>query len=145
VKEECEGILKKEAYKFPTPDRTTMSFSENNQFRLLDLLSVNNKSSLQKKAIQCIGVLSTVLTERPLRDLCQQVLNQLRTLEKRTEEGQQPGQPQVSAATTAQEKQICIQCIATISRNIGFGVAYLQEIVPIFLRICKEATCEGRN
>ena len=88
---------------------------------LLNLLSSAYRPSVRKRAIACIGVLSAVMSDRQLHGLIRVLLQNVRN------------------ANTKSNKQMYIQCVGTVGRNVGFRIgSHLSEIAPLFLSICGE-------
>mmetsp|Transcript_3606 Transcript_3606/g.5600 ORF Transcript_3606/g.5600 Transcript_3606/m.5600 type:complete len:1280 (-) Transcript_3606:211-4050(-) len=124
VKEECVDVFNDFLKRFGDNRVMQWSDQENMATSLLNLLKPKqHKTSLRKKVISCIGALSTVLADRQLDSLMRTLLSDVR------------------AATTKAEKQKYIQCISTVSRNVGFRIGqHLKEIAPLFLQITNQAT-----
>jgi len=124
VKEECTDVFHDFLKRFG--DNRVMQWSDQESMAtsLLNLLKPKQcKSSLRKKVIACIGALSSVLADRQLDSLMRTLLSDVRS------------------ASTKDEKQKYIQCISTVSRNVGFRIgAHLKEIAPLFLQIVNQAT-----
>jgi len=126
VKEECTDVFHDFLKRFGDNRVMQWSDQENMATSLLNLLkSKQYKSSLRKKVIACIGALSAVLADRQLDSLMRTLLSDVR-----------------SASTKSQsEKQKYIQCISTVSRNVGFRIGqHLRDIAPLFLQIVNQAT-----
>merc|ERR1719265_1251968 len=124
VKEECTDVFHDFLKRFGDNRVMQWSDQENMATSLLNLLKPKQyKSSLRKKVIACIGALSSVLADRQLDSLMRTLLADVRS------------------ASTKAEKQKCIQCISTVSRNVGFRIgAHLKDIAPLFLQITTQAT-----
>mmetsp|Transcript_77181 Transcript_77181/g.213364 ORF Transcript_77181/g.213364 Transcript_77181/m.213364 type:complete len:1277 (-) Transcript_77181:133-3963(-) len=124
VKEECTDVFHDFLKRFGDNRVMQWSDQETMQTSLLNLLKPKqHKSSLRKKVIACIGALSSVLADRQLDTLMKMLLGDVR------------------AASTKAEKQKYIQCISTVSRNVGFRIGqHLREIAPLFLQIVNQAT-----
>lgn len=124
VKEECTDVFHDFLKRFGDNRVMQWSDQENMATSLLNLLKPKQyKSSLRKKVIACIGALSSVLADRQLDSLMRTLLNDVRS------------------ASTKAEKQKYIQCISTVSRNVGFRIGqHLREIAPLFLQIVNQAT-----
>lgn len=124
VKEECTDVFHDFLKRFGDNRVMQWSDQENMATSLLNLLKPKqHKSSLRKKVIACIGALSSVLADKQLDALMRTLLGDVR------------------AATTKAEKQKYIQCISTVSRNVGFRVGqHLKDIAPLFLQIVSQAT-----
>lgn len=124
VKEECTDVFHDFLKRFG--DNRVMQWSDQESMAtsLLNLLKPKqSKSSLRKKVIACIGALSLVLADRQLDSLMRTLLADVR------------------AATTKAEKQKYIQCVSTVSRNVGFRIGqHLRDIAPLFLSIVYQAT-----
>eukprot|EP00929_Paragymnodinium_shiwhaense_P075115 TRINITY_DN3840_c0_g2_i1.p1 TRINITY_DN3840_c0_g2~~TRINITY_DN3840_c0_g2_i1.p1 ORF type:complete len:1278 (-),score=399.72 TRINITY_DN3840_c0_g2_i1:105-3938(-) len=124
VKEECTDVFHDFLKRFG--DNRVMQWSDQESMAtsLLNLLKPKQyKSSLRKKVIACIGALASVLADRQLDSLMRTLLSDVR-----------------SAGTKA-EKQKYIQCISTVSRNVGFRIGgHLREIAPLLLQIVNQAT-----
>lgn len=124
VKEECTDVFHDFLKRFG--DNRVMQWSDQETMAnsLLNLLkSKQYKSSLRKKVIACIGALSSVLADRQLDSLMRTLLADVRQ------------------ASTKAEKQKYIQCISTVSRNVGFRIGqHLRDIAPLFLQIVNQAT-----
>lgn len=124
VKEECTEVFHDFLKRFG--DNRVMQWSDQESMAtsLLNLLKPKQyKSSLRKKVIACIGALSSVLADRQLDSLMRTLLADVR------------------AASTKSEKQKYIQCISTVSRNVGFRIGqHLKDIAPLFLQIVNQAT-----
>jgi len=92
---------------------------------LLGLLNQQYKSSLRKKASACIGVLSSVSSDKQLDHICRVLFQEVRN------------------AKTKQERQTYIQCIGTVSRNVGGRIGpYLENLPAFLIEICKSATSD---
>lgn len=126
VKEECTDVFHDFLKRFGDNRVMQWSDQENMATSLLNLLKPKQyKSSLRKKVIACIGALSAVLADRQLDALMRTLLADVR------------------AASSKPEKQKYIQCISTVSRNVGFRIGqHLREIAPLFLQIVNQATEE---
>eukprot|EP00930_Biecheleria_cincta_P085975 TRINITY_DN75343_c0_g1_i1.p1 TRINITY_DN75343_c0_g1~~TRINITY_DN75343_c0_g1_i1.p1 ORF type:complete len:1277 (-),score=337.39 TRINITY_DN75343_c0_g1_i1:197-4027(-) len=126
VKEECTDVFHDFLKRFGDNRVMQWSDQDNMATSLLNLLKPKqHKSSLRKKVISCIGALSSVLADRQLDNLMRTLLADVR------------------AATAKAEKQKYIQCISTVSRNVGFRIGqHLKEIAPLFLQIVNQATQE---
>mmetsp|Transcript_8430 Transcript_8430/g.22915 ORF Transcript_8430/g.22915 Transcript_8430/m.22915 type:complete len:1277 (-) Transcript_8430:93-3923(-) len=124
VKEECTDVFHDFLKRFGDNRVMQWSDQENMQTSLLNLLKPKQyKSSLRKKVIACIGALSSVLADRQLDSLMKMLLSDVRS------------------ASTKSEKQKYIQCISTVSRNVGFRIGqHLRDIAPLFLQIVNQAT-----
>jgi len=124
VKEECTDVFHDFLKRFGDNRVMQWSDQENMQTSLLNLLKPKqHKSSLRKKVIACIGALSSVLADRQLDSLMKMLLSDVRS------------------ASMKAEKQKYIQCISTVSRNVGFRIGqHLREIAPLFLQIVNQAT-----
>mmetsp|Transcript_22006 Transcript_22006/g.62883 ORF Transcript_22006/g.62883 Transcript_22006/m.62883 type:complete len:1274 (-) Transcript_22006:103-3924(-) len=124
VKEECTDVFHDFLKRFGDNRVVQWSDQENMATSLLNLLKPKQyKSSLRKKVIACIGALSAVLADRQLDALMRTLLSDVRS------------------ASTKAEKQKYIQCIGTVSRNVGFRIGqHLREIAPLFLQIVNQAT-----
>jgi cullin-associated NEDD8-dissociated protein 1 len=124
VKEECTDVFHDFLKRFGDNRVMQWSDQENMATSLLNLLKPKQyKSSLRKKVIACIGALSSVLADRQLDSLMRTLLSDVRS------------------ASTKAEKQKCIQCISTVSRNVGFRIGqHLRDIAPLFLQIVNQAT-----
>mmetsp|Transcript_74560 Transcript_74560/g.230433 ORF Transcript_74560/g.230433 Transcript_74560/m.230433 type:complete len:1277 (+) Transcript_74560:76-3906(+) len=126
VKEECTDVFHDFLKRFGDNRVMQWSDQESMQTSLLNLLKPKQyKSSLRKKVIACIGALSSVLADRQLDSLMKMLLSDVRS------------------ASTKAEKQKYIQCISTVSRNVGFRIGqHLRDIAPLFLQIVNQATEE---
>ncbi|CAE7627941.1 CAND1 [Symbiodinium pilosum] len=126
VKEECTDVFHDFLKRFGDNRIMQWSDQDNMATSLLNLLKPKqHKTSLRKKVIACIGALSAVLADRQLDTLMRTLLADVR-----------------SAGTKA-EKQKYIQCISTVSRNVGFRIGqHLKEIAPLFFQIVTQATQE---
>eukprot|EP00440_Ansanella_granifera_P031831 gb/GFBE01034542.1/.p1 GENE.gb/GFBE01034542.1/~~gb/GFBE01034542.1/.p1 ORF type:complete len:1280 (+),score=324.01 gb/GFBE01034542.1/:1-3840(+) len=126
VKEECTDVFHDFLKRFGDNRVMQWSDQDNMATSLLNLLKPKqHKSSLRKKVISCIGALSAVLADRQLDTLMRTLLSDVRS------------------ASTKAEKQKYIQCISTVSRNVGFRIGqHLKEIAPLFLQIVNQATQE---
>merc|ERR1719487_426152 len=124
VKEECTDVLHDFLKRFGDNRVMQWSDQENLANSLLNLLKPRTyKPSLRKKVVACIGALSSVLADRQLDTLMRTLLSDVRS------------------ASTKAEKQKCIQCISTVSRNVGFRIGtHLKYIAPLFLQIVNQAT-----
>eukprot|EP00441_Pelagodinium_beii_P034026 CAMPEP_0197642028 /NCGR_PEP_ID=MMETSP1338-20131121/15800_1 /TAXON_ID=43686 ORGANISM="Pelagodinium beii, Strain RCC1491" /NCGR_SAMPLE_ID=MMETSP1338 /ASSEMBLY_ACC=CAM_ASM_000754 /LENGTH=1271 /DNA_ID=CAMNT_0043215093 /DNA_START=14 /DNA_END=3826 /DNA_ORIENTATION=+ len=126
VKEECTDVFHDFLKRFG--DNRVMQWSDQDNMAqsLLNLLKPKqSKTSLRKKVIACIGALSSVLADRQLDTLMRTLLSDVRS------------------ASAKAEKQKYIQCISTVSRNVGFRIGqHLKEIAPLFLQIVVQATQE---
>mmetsp|Transcript_95411 Transcript_95411/g.199626 ORF Transcript_95411/g.199626 Transcript_95411/m.199626 type:complete len:1263 (-) Transcript_95411:119-3907(-) len=124
VKEECTDVFHDFLKRFGDNRVVQWSDQENMANSLLNLLKPKQfKTSLKKKVIACIGALSAVLADRQLDNLMRTLLADVRS------------------AQTKAEKQKYIQCIGTVSRNVGFRIGqHLREIAPLFLEIVNQAT-----
>jgi len=124
VKEECTDVFHDFLKRFGDNRVMQWSDQENMATSLLNLLKPKQyKSSLRKKVIACIGALSSVLADRQLDSLMRTLLSDVRS------------------ATLKAEKQKYIQCISTVSRNVGFRIGqHLRDIAPLFLQIVNQAT-----
>jgi len=124
VKEECTDVFHDFLKRFGDNRVMQWSDQENMATSLLNLLKPKQyKSSLRKKVIACIGALSSVLADRQLDSLMRTLLSDVRS------------------ASTKTEKQKYIQCISTVSRNVGFRIGqHLRDIAPLFLQIVNQAT-----
>mmetsp|Transcript_75753 Transcript_75753/g.190487 ORF Transcript_75753/g.190487 Transcript_75753/m.190487 type:complete len:1276 (-) Transcript_75753:95-3922(-) len=124
VKEECTDVFHDFLKRFGDNRVMQWSDQENMATSLLNLLKPKQyKSSLRKKVIACIGALSVVLADRQLDSLMRTLLSDVRS------------------ASSKAEKQKYIQCIGTVSRNVGFRIGqHLREIAPLFLQIVNQAT-----
>jgi cullin-associated NEDD8-dissociated protein 1 len=124
VKEECTDVFHDFLKHFGDNRVMQWSDQENMANSLLNLLKPKqHKSSLRKKVVACIGVLSSVLADRQLDSLMRTLLSDVRS------------------ASTKVEKQKYIQCISTVSRNVGFRIGtHLKDIAPLFLQIVNQAT-----
>jgi len=124
IKEECTDVFHDFLKRFGDNRVMQWSDQENMATSLLNLLKPKQyKSSLKKKVIACIGALSSVLADRQLDSLMRTLLADVRS------------------ASTKAEKQKCIQCISTVSRNVGFRIgSHLKDIAPLFLQIVNSAT-----
>jgi len=124
VKEECTDVFHDFLKRFG--DNRVMQWSDQESMAtsLLNLLKPKQyKSSLRKKVIACIGALSSVLADRQLDSLMKTLLSDVRS------------------ASTKAERQKYIQCISTVSRNVGFRIGqHLRDIAPLFLQIVNQAT-----
>jgi len=126
VKEECTDVFHDFLKRFGDNRIMQWSDQDNMATSLLNLLKPKqHKTSLRKKVIACIGALSAVLADRQLDTLMRTLLGDVR-----------------SAGSKA-DKQKYIQCISTVSRNVGFRIGqHLKEIAPLFLQIVGQATQE---
>lgn len=124
VKEMCTDVFHDFLKRFGDNRVMQWSDQENMTNSLLNLLKPKQtKSSLRKKVIVCIGALSAVLADRQLDALMRTLLADVR------------------ASSSKAEKQKYIQCIGTVSRNVGFRIGqHLREIAPLFLQIVQQAT-----
>jgi len=124
VKEECTDVFHDFLKRFGDNRVMQWSDQENMANSLLSLLKPKQyKSSLRKKVISCIGALASVLADRQLDSLMRTLLADVRS------------------ASTKVEKQKYIQCISTVSRNVGFRIGlHLRDIAPLFLQIVNQAT-----
>jgi len=124
VKEECTDVFHDFLKRFGDNRVMQWSDQENMATSLLNLLKPKQyKSSLRKKVIACIGALASVLADRQLDSLMRTLLADVRS------------------ASTKAEKQKYIQCISTVSRNVGFRIGlHLRDIAPLFLQIVNQAT-----
>eukprot|EP00931_Biecheleriopsis_adriatica_P101392 TRINITY_DN76542_c0_g1_i1.p1 TRINITY_DN76542_c0_g1~~TRINITY_DN76542_c0_g1_i1.p1 ORF type:complete len:1272 (-),score=340.55 TRINITY_DN76542_c0_g1_i1:76-3891(-) len=126
VKEECTDVFHDFLKRFGDNRVMQWTDQDNMATSLLNLLKPKqSKSSLRKKVIACTGALSAVLADRQLDTLMRTLLADVR------------------AATSKAEKQKYIQCISTVSRNVGFRIGqHLKDIAPLFLQIVNQATQE---
>jgi cullin-associated NEDD8-dissociated protein 1 len=124
VKEECTDVFHDFLKRFGDNRVMQWSDQENMATSLLNLLKPKQyKSSLRKKVIACIGALASVLADRQLDSLMRTLLADVRS------------------ASTKAEKQKYIQCISTVSRNVGFRIGqHLRDIAPLFLQIVNQST-----
>jgi len=124
VKEECTDALHDFLKRFGDSRVMQWSDQENLATSLLNLLKPKQyKTSLRKKVIACIGALSSVLADRQLDSLMRTLLSDVRS------------------ASSKEEKQKYIQCISTVSRNVGFRIGgHLRDIAPLLLQIVNQAT-----
>lgn len=129
VKEECTDVFHDFLKRFGDNRVMQWADQENMTSSLLNLLkSKQYKSSLRKKVIACIGVLASVLADRQLDSLMRTLLADVRS------------------ATTKADKQKYIQCISTVSRNVGFRIgSHLRDIAPLFLQIVNQSTEQDVN
>ncbi|CAE7776498.1 CAND1 [Symbiodinium sp. CCMP2456] len=126
VKEECTDVFHDFLKRFGDNRIMQWSDQDNMATSLLNLLKPKqHKTSLRKKVIACIGALSAVLADRQLDTLMRTLLADVRQ------------------AGSKSEKQKYIQCISTVSRNVGFRIGqHLKEIAPLFFQIVNQATQE---
>jgi len=124
VKEQCTDVFHDFLKRFGDNRVMQWSDQDNMATSLLNLLKAKQyKSSLRKKVISCIGALACVLADRQLDALMRTLLADVRS------------------ASTKAEKQKYIQCISTVSRNVGFRIGlHLRDIAPLFLQIVNQAT-----
>eukprot|EP00928_Gymnodinium_smaydae_P021607 TRINITY_DN18454_c0_g1_i2.p1 TRINITY_DN18454_c0_g1~~TRINITY_DN18454_c0_g1_i2.p1 ORF type:complete len:1278 (+),score=348.29 TRINITY_DN18454_c0_g1_i2:74-3907(+) len=129
VKEECTDVFHDFIKRFGDSRVMQWSDQENVAGSLLSFLKPKQyKPSLRKKVIACIGALSAVLPDRQLDALTRALLADVRS------------------ASTKADKQIYIQCIGTVSRNVGFRIGpHLKDIAPLLLSIVAQATDKDQS
>lgn len=140
VREECVDVLAEVLKRFGD-NRGWWQDQERMVQALLALLSKDN-ARMNRKAIACIGVLAGVLADRALDSLIRVLLHSINSQNRAAAggaNGHVAGNGHVGHADV--EKQIYIQCIGAISRNVsGAKVAqHLNDIAPLFLQICTDA------
>eukprot|EP00397_Hematodinium_sp_SG-2012_P004830 GEMP01004844.1.p1 GENE.GEMP01004844.1~~GEMP01004844.1.p1 ORF type:complete len:1220 (+),score=245.97 GEMP01004844.1:145-3804(+) len=124
VKEECTDVLCDLLKRFGDT-KVWWNEQEKITLSLLSLLGQQYKSSLRKKASVCIGIVSSVVSDRQLDHICKVLLQEVRQ------------------ARSKQEKQTYIQCIGIVSKNVGGRIGpHLENIPALLLQICRTATAD---
>jgi cullin-associated NEDD8-dissociated protein 1 len=123
IKEECTEVLHDLLKRFGETRKLQME-DDTLGAALRALLHPESKQALKKKATSCIGVLAAVGTEWQLDTMLRALLNEVR-----------------ERASNQTDRQTYIQCIGTISRNVGYRMGnHIDQVAPLLLQICKHAT-----